>query len=61
MIQRILILDFDGTLADTMPQLVDALTDTVGDRLSGDEHQRREQVMHLLHCHRERCFKPSLS
>jgi len=47
-IPRILIFDFDGTLADTMPQLVDALIDMVGDRLGGDEHQRREQVMHLL-------------
>ena len=48
MTPRILIFDFDGTLADTMPQLVDALIDTIGDRLGGDELQRREQVTRLL-------------
>jgi hypothetical protein len=44
----ILMFDFDRTLADTMPDLVDALIDTLGDRLSGDEHQRRDQIMHLI-------------
>jgi phosphoglycolate phosphatase-like HAD superfamily hydrolase len=46
--RRIVMFDFDGTLADTMPDLVDALIDTLGDRLSGDEPQRRDQVMHLI-------------
>ena len=48
MIRTILMFDFDGTLADTMPDLVDALIDILGDRLSGDEYQRRDQIMQLI-------------
>ena len=40
--------DFDGTLVDTMRELVDALVDTFGDYLQGDERRRREQMMDVL-------------
>jgi phosphoglycolate phosphatase len=48
MAKRILILDFDGTLADTMRELVDALVDTFGEYMHGDERRRREQMMDLV-------------
>jgi Haloacid dehalogenase-like hydrolase len=49
MTRRILLFDFDGTLADTMHELVDALVDTLVDQLGGEERVRRDQVMHVIH------------
>jgi phosphoglycolate phosphatase-like HAD superfamily hydrolase len=48
MARTILIFDFDGTLADTMQELADALLDTFGNHMQGDERRRRQQIMGLL-------------
>jgi phosphoglycolate phosphatase len=48
MARRVIMFDFDGTLADTMQELVDALVNTFGNQFDGDERRRREQAMDLV-------------
>jgi phosphoglycolate phosphatase-like HAD superfamily hydrolase len=48
MTRRIVIFDFNGTLADTVQELVDALAGALGDLLGADARRRRDEVMRLV-------------
>jgi phosphoglycolate phosphatase len=41
--------DFDGTLADTMRDLVDALVDTLRDQLGNEQRPHRDLVMQMVY------------
>jgi phosphoglycolate phosphatase len=48
MARTIIMFDFDGTLADTMPALVDAVVLMLGKQLPANERAVREQVLTML-------------
>jgi phosphoglycolate phosphatase len=57
MTRRIIMFDFDGTLADTMRELVDALVRTFRDQFGGEERQHRDLVMQMVYTQQGDAFR----